>query len=297
MKNLYPYFSQNPLDRLDQTRKNVKEVKKLKKLDSTLFILFDGDKILVNENTKTYLFLRTEVEEYITNDSEVILLGYFEGINYFAITVKKEVNKNLSKIPLRDFVNFDFIDESILGVLAQASSVLNWHDSHKFCSSCGQNTSIVHAGWRRDCNSCKKEHFPRVDSVVIMLVVFNDYCLIGRGVNFKVNRYSCLAGYVESGETLEDAARRELYEEVGIIGHKVEYMLSQPWPFPSTLMVGMRVEAKNQKLELDFNEISDAKWVHKNDIKAILNGDKSFGISIPDKIAIARNLLEIWVDE
>jgi NAD+ diphosphatase len=128
-----------------------------------------------------------------------------------------------------------------------------------------------------------------------MLVTYEDYCLIGRGVNFPENRYSCLAGYVESGETLEDASRRELYEEAGVIGLDVNYVLSQPWPFPSTLMVGMHVIAQAQELTLDYNELSDAKWVHKNDIKSILEGDESFGFSVPSKIAIARNLLELWV--
>ncbi len=155
----------------------------------------------------------------------------------------------------------------------------------------------MNGGWRRDCVICKKEHFPRVDSAVIMLVTFGEYCLLGRGVSFKEGRYSCLAGYVESGETFEGAAKRELFEEAGIEGYDVEYLFSQPWPFPSTLMVGMRMKAKTQELTLDKNEIADAIWVHKDEVRAVLNGKDDSVFSIPLKIAIARNILEVWVEE
>ncbi len=129
----------------------------------------------------------------------------------------------------------------------------------------------------------------------MMLVTYEDYCLVGRGVNFAPNRYSCLAGFMESGESIEDAARRELYEEAGVIGEDVEYMMCQPWPFPNTLMIGVHVKAKSKKLKIDPHEIADAKWVHKEDVKAILEGDERHGILMPRKIAISRNLLETWV--
>lgn len=297
MNNLYPFFSQNPLNRLDTIRGEENTVENLKKLNSTVFLLFDGDSIIVNETEKKCFFSKRLIEKYNIHQDEIILLGRHEEIDYFALTLKSQIPQNLSKIALKEFTSLDYISEDRLGIIAQAAAVLHWHNSHKFCSYCGLPTIIKKAGWRRDCLSCKREHFPRVDSVVIMLVTYGDYCLIGRGVNFKEGRYSCLAGYVESGETLEDAARRELYEEAGVRGLDVKYMLSQPWPFPSTLMVGMHVIAQGQELTLDYNELEDAKWVHKNDIKAILEGNDSFGFTVPDKIAIARNLLEIWVGQ
>ncbi len=297
MKNLYPYFSQNPLDRLDQVRYDYDDFLELIKAKGSLFLLFDASDILVDEKNKKTFFTYENIEEYNLNKEDIVLLGRFENVNYFTISVQNKQIKELNKISLREFVNFDYINEDKLGILAQACSVLNWHNSHKFCSSCGKQTIIKRAGWKRDCPSCKKEHFPRVDSVVIMLVTFGDYCLIGQGVNFKENRYSCLAGYVESGETLEDAAKRELFEEAGIIGYEVEYMFSQPWPFPSTLMVGMRMKAASQELKLDKKEIADAIWVHKNDMRKVLNGSCEYDFSIPSKIAIARNLLEVWVNE
>jgi len=297
MKRIYPFFSQNPLDRLDQIRRDAKEVEKLKKLDSTLFLLFNKDHIAVHEEKNKCMFNNEEIKEYHLDNAEVILLGEYEDINYFAIHVAENLAEKLSLISLREFVKLSYMSESMFGVLAQANAVLNWHDSHKFCSFCGEHTKTTQAGWRRDCPSCKREHFPRTDSVVIMLVTFGEYCLVGRGVNFKEGRYSCLAGYVESGETLEEASRRELFEEAGVIGLDVDYMLSQPWPFPSTLMVGMHVKAKSQELKLDSHEIADAKWIHKDDIKAVLNGAQGYDFTLTDKIAIGRNLLELWIEE
>lgn len=218
-------------------------------------------------------------------------------MTYFALTLKKDLGGPLSKISLREFMSYGYVKEQEYGILAQASSVLQWHDLHPFCASCGEKTVMAHGGWRRDCNVCKKEHFPRVDSVVIMLVTFGEYCLMGRGAHFKEKRYSCLAGYVESGETLEDAARRELFEEAGVEGYDAEYVMSQPWPFPSTLMVGMRMKAKSQRLNIDTHELEDARWIHKEDIKAVLEGKEGYDFEVPNSIAIARNLLEVWVDE
>lgn len=297
MKTIYPYFSQNPLDRLDQVRTNNFEVKKLRESANALFLLFDGTYIIVDEKNKICLFQKNVISEYNISNEEIILLGNFEGKTYFSATLKSDLKSNLTKISIRDFVNLDFIDENKFGILAQGASVLNWHESHQFCSSCGNKTRVVNGGWRRDCISCKKEHFPRVDSAVIMLVTFGEYCLLGRGVNFKERRYSCLAGYVESGETFEGAAARELFEEAGIEAYDIEYLFSQPWPFPSTLMVGMRMKARTQELTLDKNEIADAFWVHKDEVRDVLNGKEDSIFSIPRNIAIARNLLEVWVEE
>jgi len=291
MKNIYPYFSQNPLDRLDTLRRDTKLFEELKNSLSSLYLMFDGNDIIIDEKTKNCFFSNTDLDV-----KQAVLLGRDKDINYFAIDISKKISKDLIKIPIRDFAGSEFLPQEQLGIIAQGSAVLNWHKAHQYCSSCGKPTVMTHAGWRRDCLTCKQQHFPRIDPVIIMLVTFKDYCLLGRGVNFQKDRYSCLAGFMESGETIEDASRRELYEEVGIIGLEVKYKMSQPWPFPSTLMIGVHVEAKSQELHIDTHEIADAKWVHKDDIKAILNGDESFGFSLPTKIAVARNLLEEWVN-
>ncbi len=296
MNKIYPFFSESSLDRLDHIRDNSLEVKKLLDSEELVFLLFDNNSIIVNKKENTCFFTKNIIQKYLIEDNNLILLGTDQNLVYFAVSLKIQDDKNLEKITLRDFVYFDYIPKNKLGIVAQAASVLNWHNTHKFCSFCGKKTVIKKAGWRRDCDFCKKEHFPRLDPVVIMLVTYENYCLIGRGVNFKEKRYSCLAGYVEPGETLENAAKRELFEEAGIDSYDVEYIMSQPWPFPSTLMVGMRMKAKSRKLKLDKNEIEDAIWVHKNDIKAVLNNEKGYSFELPNDIAIARNLLETWIE-
>jgi len=288
MKNLLPYFSQNPLDRLDQVRRDTKLFEQLKSTKSAQYLLFDKKNILFNKKDKSYFFSNKGLDT-----KHAILLGRENNIDYFALDIGNA--KNLDSLGLRKFTNNSYVPEEKLGIIAQASAVLNWHSDHQHCSFCGSLTTMKHAGWRRDCSTCKRQHFPRVDPVVIMLVTHGDYCLVGRGVNFQQNRYSCLTGYMESGESIEDASRRELFEEAGVVGLEVEYKMSQPWPFPSTLMIGTHVKAKSKELNIDTHEIEDAKWVHKNDIRAILNGDENFGFSLPTKIAIARNLLENWV--
>lgn len=290
MKQLAPFFSQNPLDRLDQVRRDENEVKRLQSLPTTKFLLFFEGKLLVKGYQWAFSHKRLLLCDY--DASEMVLLGVHKGEHYFCINVHTSP-ADLVSTSLRDFA--EETDEEILGIFAQATSVLSWHHSHQHCASCGSKTLIAHAGWRRDCEVCEKQHFPRTDPVVIMLVTYEDECLLGRGVNFPEGRYSCLAGYMESGESIEAASRRELFEEAGIIGGEVSYIASQPWPFPSTLMIGVHVKAKTREITLDTEEIAEARWVHKEDIKAILNGDESYGISTPRHIAIARNLLEYWV--
>lgn len=291
MKQVLPYFSQNPLDRLDALRSNQKKIEALKDKFESKYILYDSKGLLVDKELNCFFDKKT-VSNYIKEENSV-LLGKDQTSLYFCLHIKEDTK--YESVNLRDYASKNIIPEEELGILAQAISVQNWHISHQFCSSCGEKSVMTHSGWRRDCPACKKEHFPRTDPVVIMLVTHGEYCLLGRGVHFLPNRFSCLAGYMESGESIEEASRRELFEEAGIIGEEVKYISSQPWPFPMTLMIGVHVKVKSKELKIDTSEIAEAKWVHKDDIKKILSGDESYGISTPKFIAIARNLLEWWV--
>jgi NAD+ diphosphatase len=297
MQNLYPFFSQNPLDRLDLVRRDKKLFADLLNSEDAQFLLLDESNIIFDETKRQCFFSKDILNQFDIDEKNIVLLGRENSVDYFAISIKEELSKKFTKVSIRDFVNLDFLEEERFGILAQAACVLNWHDTHQHCNICGGETSITHAGWRRDCLTCKKQHFPKVEPVVIMLVTHGDFCLLGNGVRFKENRYSCLAGFVESGESIEDAARRELYEEAGVIGLEVSYISSQPWPFPSTLMIGTHVRAESMELNIDYHELNDAKWFHKDDLKALLNGDESLGFELPQKIASARNLLEVWVKE
>lgn len=288
MKEIIPYFGKNPLDRLDLVRRNEEEFTRIKNLENSLFLLFHNGELLFDKEGK-YLFSK---EHLYTQ--EAVLLGEYEKIYYFALHIH-ELNENFIPHSLKKITEGTLIKEDFLGVLAQGAAVINWHQSHQFCPFCGNKTQMVHAGWQRDCLTCKKEHFPRVDPVVIMLVTYENFCLIGRGSNFPSKRYSCLAGYMESGESIEDAARRELYEEAGIIGEDVNYLFCQPWPFPSTLMIGLHVKTKSKDLHIDKEEIADAKWLSKNEVKSLLQDDTDSNVQLPPHLAISRNLLEWWV--
>ncbi|MGZ6023316.1 MAG: NAD(+) diphosphatase [Rhizomicrobium sp.] len=144
-------------------------------------------------------------------------------------------------------------------IMGQAKAMIDWHNRHGFCARCGSPTTFEEAGYKRACPECKAEHFPRTDPVVIMVAVHGDGCLVGRNKNFPGNFYSALAGFVEPGETIEEAVRRELMEEVSVKVGKVRYHSTQPWPFPSSLMIGCIAEAESRDFKVDGTEISDAR--------------------------------------
>src|SRR5690606_18958468 len=175
-----------------------------------------------------------------------------------------------------------------------ARSLVDWHARHRFCAACGSPTELFRGGWGRRCGSCNAEHFPRVDPVVIMLAEFEGRVLVGRQSGFRPGFFSALAGFVEPGESLEEAVARELFEEAGIRDADVAYVASQPWPFPSSLMIGCRARALGGALTLDTTEIEAAMWVDRADVRAALAGDMGAPFVAPPPLAIARHLLEDW---
>ena len=175
-----------------------------------------------------------------------------------------------------------------------ARSLVDWHARHRFCAVCGTPTALFRGGWGRRCGECKAEHFPRVDPVVIMLAEFEDRVLVGRQGGFPPGFFSALAGFVEPGESLEEAVARELFEEAGIHVSDVSYVASQPWPFPSSLMIGCRAVAKDPALTLDTTEIEAAMWVDRAEVRAALASDMGAPFLAPPSLAIARYLLEAW---
>ncbi len=175
-----------------------------------------------------------------------------------------------------------------------ARSLVDWHARHRFCAVCGAPTDLFRGGWGRKCASCNAEHFPRVDPVVIMLAECDGRVLVGRQGGFPPGFFSALAGFVEPGESLEEAVARELFEEAGIRVSAVTYVASQPWPFPSSLMIGCRAVATDPALTLDTTEIEAAMWVDKAEVRAALAGDMGAPFLAPPSLAIARHLLEDW---
>jgi NAD+ diphosphatase len=180
-------------------------------------------------------------------------------------------------------------------LFAAALSLSRWHTRHRFCANCGHSTDLVRGGWSRRCPSCSAEHFPRVDPVVIMIAEHDGELLLGRQPHYPPDRYSALAGFVEVGESLEDAVRRELHEEAGIAVRDVRYVASQPWPFPSSLMIGCSARAEGRELTIDHTELDDARWFGRDAIAAALAGAPDAAFQPPPKAAIARTLLERWL--
>jgi NAD+ diphosphatase len=180
-------------------------------------------------------------------------------------------------------------------LFAAALSLARWHSRHRFCATCGSETEAVRGGWSRKCPACTAEHYPRVDPVVIMLAEHDGRLLLGRQYHYPPNRYSALAGFVEVGETIEDAVAREIKEEAGIDVADVTYLASQPWPFPSSLMVGCTSRALSDELTIDFAELEDARWFTRDEVAAAIEGREDAPFQPPPRHAIARTLLERWL--
>ena len=179
---------------------------------------------------------------------------------------------------------------------AAALSLAQWHRRHRFCANCGSASAVVRGGWSRRCPTCTADHFPRVDPVVIMLAEHDGRLLLGRQPQYPPRRYSALAGFVEVGETIEAAVARELHEEAGIAVRNVRYLASQPWPFPSSLMIGCHAEALGAALTIDTTELDDARWFTRAEVAAALASDSAAPFLPPPPFAIARTLLEQWLD-
>ncbi|MGH1421270.1 MAG: NAD(+) diphosphatase [Hyphomonas sp.] len=178
-----------------------------------------------------------------------------------------------------------------------ARSMLMWHDTHMFCSRCGDASVMAEAGWKRQCSTCKAEHFPRTDPVAIMVVEKDDKCLLGRQKMWPQGFWSCLAGFCEPGETIEQAACREVFEEAGIEADpaNVEYIACQPWPFPSSLMVGVIVKAETEDISIDENELEAARWITRAEARDVLAGTHPDIMPWPD-IAVAHHILKEWAE-
>jgi NAD+ diphosphatase len=184
-------------------------------------------------------------------------------------------------------------------VLAEARSLLDWHMRHGFCAQCGARSRVEAAGWVRRCPECKASHYPRSDPVTIMLAVRGEFGLLGRGRRRPGSRFSCLAGFMEPGETLEECVRREVHEEAGVRVGRVKYLACQPWPFPSTLMMGCLCEALSEEITVDPEEIAEARWFSRGELRAMVERaasgpDDPTQVSVPGPVAIAHQIIRRW---
>jgi NAD+ diphosphatase len=291
-----PIFAKNALDRMDPLRSSV-HARLLVKTDPTdRFVLLSEKGVVVRRSDERVTFSAQDVEDIPHDKTQAVFLGKQEGELFFVLPASPDDDERYEHVDLWTITTQDHVSEAGLGMLAQACGVMQWHRTHAYCGACGGKTSPAHGGWRRDCGSCGRQHFPRLDPVVIMLVTHGDSCLLGAGRNFRTRGlYSCLAGFMEPGETIEDAARRELQEEAGVSAGRVEYLCSQPWPFPYSLMIGLHLEAEDTRTTRNEQELSDLKWASKKDVEAVLKGAEDRGFLLPRPVAIASKMLEAWV--
>jgi NAD+ diphosphatase len=235
--------------------------------------------------------------------AEMVFLGLIESAPRFAVALEPadaealKSRGDLVVTDLRTIAIRGLVEADHLPPLAEGKALLTWHMRHRFCSSCGAPSNVVEAGWRRDCPSCRTQHFPRTDPVVIMLPVAGERCLLGRSYRFQAAMWSCLAGFVEPGEAIEDAVRRETREEAGIICGRVTYFRSQPWPFPTSLMIGCHAEALSDEITVDRSELEDARWFDREEVASMLLRTHPQGLGTPPTVAIAYHIIRAWVEE
>jgi NAD+ diphosphatase len=225
-------------------------------------------------------------------EAELIFLGLKDEIPLFVRLVPVELGQPAwSVFPLLNRMAAE--DAAIWGA---ARSLLEWHGRHAFCGRCGNATRAFRGGWGRRCTYCRLEHFPRVDPVVIMLAEFEGKVLLGRQPRYPPGRYSALAGFLEPGESIEEAVAREIFEEAGLRVSDVRYVASQPWPFPGQLMIACIAKADSDQIVLDMNELEDAFWADRSGVAAALAGSPEAPFGAPPAYAIANTLLRHWVE-
>jgi NAD+ diphosphatase len=233
---------------------------------------------------------------------EALFLGLKDGEAVFGLNLDPDAFESLKEradlklIDMRSIAVQGLFPPGTINAIGTAKSMFQWHLKHRFCSACGAPSRMTCSGWKRTCDACKAEHFPRTDPVVIMLAVDGDRCLMGRAPRFPEKMYSCLAGFMEPGETFEDATRREILEEAGIHTGRVRYLMAQPWPFPMSLMIGCIAEATSTEITIGDAELADARWFTRDEVKLILRNEHPDGIMCPPSMAIANHIMRAFAD-
>jgi NAD+ diphosphatase len=290
-------FAGNVIDRQSEHRNALSVSAALADKTARLY-LFAGEKAICRAGTPPNpLFGVKEAEKLGALDTDVVLLGWAkEGPRLAATLPATAVDEGdgFRIVDLRSLAMEGAMPPDHLGAFAQARSLSYWHQRHQFCANCGAKTEMVSGGYRRDCAACKTQHFPRTDPVAIMLVINGERCVLGRKPMFATGQFACLAGFIEPGETIEDAVRRETREESGIVVGRVRYFASQPWPFPSTLMIGCHCEALSDKITVDETELEDCRWFERAEVRRMIAGTHPDGLKLTNPIAIGYRIAAAW---
>ena len=295
-------FGGNPLDRASERRDDGDWIAGLLR-DATTRVLPLRDLKPFARGTATPALdwqPATRWRDEIERGAPLVFLGLGEGRAHFAIDATgAALADGAASAPIDTRALAPTIAAGEAAILAQARSVLDWHARHRFCAQCGASTEIAAAGWKRRCPSCRASHFPRTDPVVIMLAIRGERALLGRNRRRPGARFSCLAGFVEPGETPEEAVRREVREESGVRCGRVRYLAAQPWPFPSSLMMGFLAEALTEEIAVDPDDLAEARWFSRDEIRemvarAAAGPDDPTQVSLPTPMAIAHQICRRW---
>jgi NAD+ diphosphatase len=299
-----PAFVTDILDRAAHLRHNDEKLLALETKSSSRAYVVHRDSLVMKRDgdTPRALLSIDEALKFGANPG-TIFLGLRDGAAIFGMgisapAVEKLMTRGDAAVSeLRGMAMQGVVPPEQLSAIAMAKSMVNWHQRHGFCANCGTRTAMKEGGWKRECPNCKAEHFPRTDPVVIMLVTHGNKCLLGRQKQFLPGMYSCLAGFVEAAETIEDAVRREIFEESGIRCTDVNYFMTQPWPYPSSLMIGCTARATNEEIVVDHTELEDARWFDRDEARLMITRKHPDGLAGPHPFAIAHHLVGRWVNE
>jgi NAD+ diphosphatase len=268
---------------------------------SRAYVVHRDSLVVKRENGASRALLSIDEALKFGANPGTIFLGLRGGAAVFGMGIsqaaaEKLINReDVAVTELRGMAMQGIVPSGELSAIAMAKSLVTWHQRHGYCANCGTRTAMKEGGWKRDCPNCKAEHFPRTDPVVIMLVTSGEKGLLGRQKQFPTGMYSCLAGFVEAAETIEDAVRREIREESGIDCTDVGYYMTQPWPYPSSLMIGCTARALNEDIVVDRTELEDARWFTRDEARLMLTRQHPEGLAGPHPFAIAHHLVGRWV--
>lgn len=282
------FFAGSPLDRADHIRSDSAALEGLMDWRARLLKL---DTLMPRVGDDGNLVWGTLADS--PDDAELVFLGLLDNKACFAAVPEAGEARPFDPRALQ---MLGMLTPRDLALYGGARSLVDWHARHRYCAQCGHATKPAKGGWQRNCSNCDAQHFPRTDPVAIMLVEHDGRLLLGRQPRFPPKRFSALAGFVEPGETLEEAVAREVFEEAGVRVRDVMYVASQPWPFPSQLMLGCHATADDDALTIDKTELDEADWFTRAEIEqALRDGDHSETIILPPEFAIARTLIDWWV--
>jgi NAD+ diphosphatase len=302
-------FAGNPLDRASDRRAKPEWIaEQLASPDSLGIAIWNGQPFVEpaptpeNPHGLQIAYLPAKlVGELAGGPERLLFMGLWKDTAVFAVDLEDVANP--ADGPLQGFGKFEDLRSVALrlpsteaAIVATAKQMFEWRRRHPHCAVCGQRTEAQEGGWKRKCPSCEAEHFPRTDPVVIMLAYHGDRCLLGRQERWPPGMFSALAGFLEPGESIEEACARELSEEAGLRARKVRYHSTQPWPYPSSLMIGLIAEVEDDPGQPDLAELSEIRWFTRAEARDLIAG-KLEGVAAPGKLAIAHQLIKAWAEE